>query len=305
MEKVYKVYCNYSSFHTKVGTLDAVCEAIDRAGKILEQKVEMIGVGSRNHSTYSENLSLKENTINAISESDLVITVISQDHNVLYEMGLTLGFGKPSLFIANQAAEFPSDLHDFSYILYKEGNAREIIDRLSQIIANTLKSPENYNANLRKKDSVKNIKKIFVSYSHVDNKYLDRLKVHIKPLERNNLVELWSDTLIMSGEKWKQKIEKALNEASIAILFISADFIASDFIINNELQPLLKNAENKGTVILPIIVKPCRFLREPNLSQFQAINNPIKPLCKLDEYEQEEIYELVSQRIEIALQNIK
>ena len=55
----------------------------------------------------------------------------------------------------------------------------------------------------------------------------------------------------MSGEKWKQKIEKALNDASIAILLISADFIASDFIINNELQPLLKNAEEKGTVILP------------------------------------------------------
>ena len=83
------------------------------------------------------------------------------------------------------------------------------------------------------------------------------------------------------------------------------DFIASDFIVNNEIQPLLKNAEDKGTIILPVIVKPCRFLREPSISQFQSINNPAEPLCKLNEYEQEDIYELISQRIELALQDFK
>ncbi|MBA3827955.1 MAG: TIR domain-containing protein [Taibaiella sp.] len=147
------------------------------------------------------------------------------------------------------------------------------------------------------------MKSIFVSYSHKDNIYLERLKVHLIPLERMGHVKLWSDTIILSGEKRKEKIEEELNNAAIAVLLISADFMASDFIISDELQPLLKLAESKGTIIIPIIIKPCRFLREPTLSQFQSVNNPLNPLCKISEFEQEEIYEKVAQRIELAIKS--
>jgi len=67
------------------------------------------------------------------------------------------------------------------------------------------------------------------------------------------------------------------------------------------LQPLLKSAESKGIIIIPIVVKPCRFLREPSISQFQSANDPINPLCKLSEYGQEDVYEKVSHRIELAI----
>ncbi|MBK9045931.1 MAG: toll/interleukin-1 receptor domain-containing protein [Bacteroidetes bacterium] len=86
-------------------------------------------------------------------------------------------------------------------------------------------------------------------------------------------------------------MEKAIKESSVAVLLVSADFLASDFISTNELPPLLKSAEKKGTTIIPVIIKPCRFLREPSISQFQAINDPMNPLCKLFEHEQESIYE--------------
>ena len=84
---------------------------------------------------------------------------------------------------------------------------------------------------------------IFISYSHEDSKYLHRLKVHIKPLERQGLVELWDDTKIKAGDKWEKSIFNALNRSAIAILIISADFLASDFIIENELPPLLEKAK--------------------------------------------------------------
>jgi predicted nucleotide-binding protein len=301
MKKLYKIYYNTSYHNDYSDIYEAVYNATINAEKVLEARIELI----RADKILQGGFSIKDKIINSLIESDLVITNISDNYNVAYEMGLSEGLGKPSIFIANQIEKIPADLQGVLFLLYKKGNEIDLVNRLTRIIVTALKSPEKYKSEFDSKNSSTNTKKIFVSYSHIDTKYLDRLKIHIKPLERNNLVELWSDTLIMSGEKWKQKIEKALHEASIAILLVSADFIASDFIINNELQPLLKNAEDKGTVILPVIVKPCRFLREPNLSQFQAINNPTRPLCKLDEYEQEEIYELVSQRVETALQNIK
>jgi len=141
-------------------------------------------------------------------------------------------------------------------------------------------------------------KNIFISYSHNDSEYLDRLMVHLKPLQRQGIIDPWVDTRLLAGDRWKTEIEKSLNSAKAAILLISADFLASDFIIENELPPLLSNAEKKGTLIIPVILKPCRFLREATLNIFQAINSPDTPLSSMDENEKELIYDTVSQRIE-------
>lgn len=141
-------------------------------------------------------------------------------------------------------------------------------------------------------------KKIFISYSHKDHEYLDRLMVHLKPLEKQGLIDPWVDTRLLAGDKWKKEIEKALKSAKVAVLMISADFLASDFIIDNELPPLLQAAEQNGTLIIPVILKPCRFTREKTLREFQAINPPDEPLCLLNENERELVYDTIAQRIE-------
>ena len=132
--------------------------------------------------------------------------------------------------------------------------------------------------------------RIFISYSHIDSEWLDRVKVHLKSLYfENNKLEVWDDTRILSGSKWKDEITNALKTCKIAILLVSAYFLASDFIINEELPTLLQNAETKGTKILPLIIHPCRFLNNKSLSKFQAVNDPKNPLSKLTLSEQEEI----------------
>lgn len=91
--------------------------------------------------------------------------------------------------------------------------------------------------------------------------------------------------------------------AAIAILLISADFLASDFITENELPPLLNNAKEKGTQILPVILKVLRFEREKSLSLFQALNTPHNPISNMTEHEQEVLWNLLSLRIEELLKN--
>lgn len=146
-----------------------------------------------------------------------------------------------------------------------------------------------------------NSKKVFISYSHKDTAHLERLRVHLKPLEKLGVVDVWDDTKIKVGDHWEQEIETALHKAAIAVLIVSADFLASDFIVDNELPPLLEKAQLDGTKIVPVILKPCRFSRDANLSRFQALNQPDKPVHGMNESEQEVIWDRLSQIIEAEI----
>jgi hypothetical protein len=142
--------------------------------------------------------------------------------------------------------------------------------------------------------------KVFVSYSHEDVLWLNRLKVHMQPLIWDGLVDFWDDTEIQPGMDWRAAIREAIGSAKVAILLISADFLASEFIKSKELPPLLEAAEKEGALILPIILSPSRFTRTPSLGCFQSVNPPDRPLIGMTKVEQEEVFVKATEAIEEA-----
>lgn len=128
--------------------------------------------------------------------------------------------------------------------------------------------------------------RIFVSYSHMDQHWLDRLLVHLRPLERKGRLELWSDRQIRAGDEWREEIKKAIQSCQAAVLLISADFMASDFIYNDELTPLLEAGKKRGVRIIPILVSSS-YYEDSTLSKFQAVNDPSEPLDILNKGQQE------------------
>lgn len=151
----------------------------------------------------------------------------------------------------------------------------------------------------------KNKTKVFVSYSHRDKAILDRLRIHLKPLVRDNSVEVWEDKKLIPGTKWREEIRKAVESARIAILLVSADFLASDFIMNDELPPLLAAAHKENTIILSLIVGPCRFKQTESISQYQAMNDPLYPIIAMPEHEREKLYYDTAEYIEVALRKLE
>lgn len=123
-------------------------------------------------------------------------------------------------------------------------------------------------------------KRIFVSYSHKDSKWVKELQVTLRPMLRDEEFLLWNDNQIQAGERWRSQIETELNGASIAILLVSRYFFASDFIAKNELPPLLERAARDGVRILWIAASATDYERS-QIAMYQALNDPAHPLDSL------------------------
>ena len=141
---------------------------------------------------------------------------------------------------------------------------------------------------------------LFISYSHVDRGWVERLQTMIRPLVRSHGLRLWDDSQIPPGAKWRQEIETALAAAKVALLLVSSDFLASEFVTNSELPQLLMAAEEEGLRILWVPLRPSLVRRTP-IDVYQALLDPGRPLARMDPVEQEEALVEIALAIEKAL----
>lgn len=98
---------------------------------------------------------------------------------------------------------------------------------------------------------------VFISYSHRDEKWKDRLKIHLEVLEKAGRIDIWDDRRIDAGAQWYEKITKAMDRAAVAVCLISPDYLASDFCAKEEIPYLLERRERDGMVLIPVLLRPC------------------------------------------------
>jgi len=100
---------------------------------------------------------------------------------------------------------------------------------------------------------------VFVSYSHKDEIWKDRLKPHLRMLEQADKLTIWDDRDIDAGATWYDEIKKAMEDAEVALCLISADYLASDFCVKEEIPFLLERRKADGMVLIPILIRPCAW----------------------------------------------
>jgi tetratricopeptide (TPR) repeat protein len=126
---------------------------------------------------------------------------------------------------------------------------------------------------------------VFISYSHKDEEWKDRLVTHLRVLEKQGQLDLWDDRRIGAGEDWHAEIQAAMARASVAVLLVSADFLTSDFILGKEVPRLLRRRDEEGLRVFPIIAKPCAWKRVEWLARMQVRPKDGKPLSAGDEHQ--------------------
>lgn len=121
---------------------------------------------------------------------------------------------------------------------------------------------------------------LFISYSHQDKSWLAKFTPHLQVLTDKGSLNIWDDTMIRPGTKWRKEIEDALSVAKAALLLVTPEFLTSEFIKRYELPVLINAAEQRDLKIYWVAVEPSLY-QLTCLSEVQAINDPDKPLASL------------------------
>jgi len=122
--------------------------------------------------------------------------------------------------------------------------------------------------------------KIFISYSHKDEKFKNELVTMLAGLQSRGIVDTWQDRRIEPGDEWNRSIQDAMNECDLALLLVSPDYIGSRFIQDEEQPKLLQRRKEMQLRVIPIIVRPCTWQSEPVLKDLQVLPKDGKAVIK-------------------------
>jgi hypothetical protein len=141
---------------------------------------------------------------------------------------------------------------------------------------------------------------VFICYSHKDKPWLDELQSYLKPYVQNRKVTVWSDENISPGAEWFEEIKRALAWTKVAVLLVTKDFLASEFIHEHELTPFVKEAEKGNVCIIWIPVRACAYKETP-LRNYQAAIGPDKPLANMKKADRDKAWVKVCDEIKKAV----
>src|SRR5437016_9133364 len=97
---------------------------------------------------------------------------------------------------------------------------------------------------------------VFCSDTHEDGAWLQKLETHLSLLRRQGLISLWHNRLIVPGTDWAHAIDTHLETASIILLLVSADFLASNYCYGVEMKRALERHAANEVRVIPILVRP-------------------------------------------------
>ncbi len=118
---------------------------------------------------------------------------------------------------------------------------------------------------------------VFYSYAHKDEAFRDELETHLSLLRRQGLITEWHDRHILPGTDWSQALDEHLERASVILLLISADFLASDYCYGIEMQRALERHQANEARVIPILLRPVDWNNAP-FAYLQALPTDAKPI---------------------------
>lgn len=124
--------------------------------------------------------------------------------------------------------------------------------------------------------------RIFISYAPVraDEELRQRLESHLRLMERQGLIALWSSGRVGPGEKWSANTSAKLDAAQVILLLVSADYVASDPHWR-EMERAIARHEVGEARVIPVLLSPCDWRAAP-LGRLEPLPRDGRPITLWD-----------------------
>lgn len=127
--------------------------------------------------------------------------------------------------------------------------------------------------------------KAFISYSHKDEHLRNELESHLAMLKRSGAIETWYDRRIVAGSELDSAISEQLESSQIILLLISADFLASNYCYDVEMERAMQKHADGSARVIPVILRACDWHSAPfgKLLATPADGKPVTMFANQDE----------------------
>src|SRR5215831_17060935 len=105
----------------------------------------------------------------------------------------------------------------------------------------------------------------------------EALETHLTLLHRQGIITTWHDRQITAGQEWKSQIDRHLEEADIVLFLVSANFLASDYCYEIEMQCALERHRVGEALVIPVIIRPVEW-REAPFASLQCLPTSGRPV---------------------------
>ena len=147
---------------------------------------------------------------------------------------------------------------------WRNGKQRYLLGRLRLIM-------QKYVQEIEGVISVAERNEVFICYARSNSYWKDLVLTHLKPYENYfDDIKTWSDDKIKKGGDWDAEIKSALQRAKAAILLETPEFLASNYIHNDELPEIMKAEHDRGLVIMRFPISSSAVGITP-LARFNAV----------------------------------
>ena len=143
---------------------------------------------------------------------------------------------------------------------------------------------------------------VFYSYADADEDLRSKLDKHLSQLRHDGLITTWHKRQIIAGTDWVKALDEHLNMASVILLLISADFLASDYCYGVEMQRAMERHDANEARVIPILLRPCDRQSAP-FGKLQSLPSDGRPVSNW--HNSDEAFANIAQGIRVALQDIQ
>lgn len=101
---------------------------------------------------------------------------------------------------------------------------------------------------------------IFISYSHLDMKYKEKLINSLKSLELGYNINTWHDGKILAGNNIDSEVLNHLAKSQIVLLLLTPNFLSSWYCIKVELEKAISLMNQGKCLVIPVVFLECTLV---------------------------------------------